>query len=98
MLEHPDVVKLAFGLLLGLVIYLYKQNESKSAKLIATKLDQICNNLDRLFSRDEQKTEAIIEISERLVKQEQRCDDREKTCPGKFALKTIQKNKKGPNG
>lgn len=89
--EHPEAVQLIMLILAGIVVYFYKQNESKSAKLIANKLDQIVDNLKRLFDRDDQKTEAIMEISERMVAQEQRCDDREKHCPGIMAQKRLNK-------
>lgn len=90
--EHYEVVQILFVGLVGVIGYLFRQNESKSAKLIAGKLEAICIQLDRLYARDELKTEAIIEISDRMTRQEQRCEDREKTCPGKMAHKRLQRH------
>lgn len=100
MIEHWEFVQASFVGLIGLIVYLYKQNESNSARLIANKLDAIVTQLDKLFRRDELKTEAIAELSERVVKQEQRCDDRAASCPGKYARKDLARhlNKGDENG
>ena len=49
-------------------------------------------DLQSLFRKDELKTDAIAELSQRQIAQEQRCDDREKSCLGKQACKRIEKH------
>jgi hypothetical protein len=88
---HPNFVLSIGGILLGLIVYLYKQNETKSARLIADKLEDIVTGLNKLFKLDERKASTLSDHERRLSVQERRCDDREESCPGKQACRTLSR-------
>lgn len=89
--EHPGTVQIVLGGLLGFIFFLYKQNESKSAKLIASKLDEIVSSIGKLFARDEIHTDLLAKHESAIAIQKQRCDDREHNCPGKQACRTLSR-------
>ena len=98
---YPGTIYIILTLFGLLVVYLWRSNESKAALLIATKLDQIVEKLDVLFAKVGVREDEAREIERRAAKlakdlatQKQRCDDRERSCPGKLACKTLDRQGK----
>ena len=97
-MKHPQFVYIVCSLLIGLLIYFYKGNESKAALLIAGKLDNIAEKLDGLYKKDVDRKFEIKKVSDRVSKLEtsfsaqvQRCNDREASCPGKQASHALER-------
>ena len=95
---HPEFTYILLGLLGMMVVFLYKGNENKAALLIAGKLDTIAEKLDVLFSKDtERKSEAKLleartaRLEASCAKQVQRCDDRERHCPGNEIKQSLER-------
>jgi hypothetical protein len=87
--EYPGVVYLVVLGMGCLVGYFYKGNETKSALLIAGKLDMIAEKLDILFKKDKERNNRIGRLETSQAKQIQRCDDRENICPGYKAQQVL---------
>lgn len=90
-MKNPGATVVLMGTLVALIIYLFKKNESTTSKMIADKLDAISAQLNRLFQYNDSKEARISAVEDKVARLEQRCDDREKNCPGDRTQKVLDR-------
>lgn len=101
---HPGVAVALMGGLVSIglgisaiAIFFYKSNNNAAAALIASELKNLGEKLDAIFTKIERQdakidglTDKQAKLETKVAQQVQRCDDRERSCPGREVKQSLR--------
>jgi len=75
---YPEAIQMIMGGLLLFIVFLYKQNERKSVRLVTQKIDELCDAIASLIKKDVLKERSISSLHARMDASDARCVERYK--------------------